>query len=115
ERVSGNEADARGLVDGVKKSLVLKANARRLFRTPGLCLTLGSLEWNPLIGRTMEQGAALGRRQLLERRVQRQAQVSGQRLGKADKGLVRRQLRPAGQRASAQRKPGVADQQGWTG
>src|SRR5262249_59427369 len=67
---------------------------------------------NPRLAGAVQDGALVGGVELVERGVEREAHVPGQRFGEAAEGLVVVQVGPGGQGAVAQRAARVADEQG---
>ena len=70
---------------------------------------------NPRLAGAVQDGVLLGRRQLLERHVEREAGVARERLGEAQERAALGQVRPGGHGAVAQRQLRVADEQGRVG
>ncbi len=95
-------ADARRLVDGREQSLVLEADAVAV--SVASFLVAARVERDPRLAGAVQDGVLLGRRQLLERRVQREAGVPRQRLGEAQEGAgfaSGRARRPGRRRAAS--------------
>src|SRR5579872_4289891 len=90
--------NARNLVDGGKQPLVLELDARRI-------------QIDPRLAGAVKNGALWPRSELLEWRIERNAEVPRDRFGEAQKRAIGVQVRPRRQRPLAQRPAHVADEQ----
>ena len=104
-----DKADAGSFVDGRKQSLVLKTRSNEA--GPPTASRVALLQRNPRLPSAVEKSSLPHRIDLLQRRIEREAQLASQCLGKARKGIVDRQGRPGGEGAVTQGTPRIADQE----
>jgi hypothetical protein len=115
EPLAIEEADACGFAQGGHDALVLErrqTNPKRkrgILRIPSFALRV-RVERNPRVAGAVKQQALMRRFEFAPRSVERESAVRGQRLGEARERLLRRQLRPRGQRTVAQRQFRIAHQ-----